>query len=121
MTAAISRKLMIAVISSPKSILVSGLLSNSWTANPISLFPPSSAMSGLMIALVKASTIDANAVPMTTATARSITLPCMMKSLKPLSILHPSLVTRCGPPRAWSCVPNWTAETLPARLAPPRH
>ena len=46
-------------------------------------------MSGLMIALVNASTMDAKAVPITTATARSITLPCMMKSRKPLSIARP--------------------------------
>src|SRR6478735_12440841 len=48
------------------------------------------AMSGLMSPVPMALTMPVNAAPMTTATARSMTLPRRMNSLKPLIISRPS-------------------------------
>ena len=49
------------------------------------LFPQIVPMSGVIRSLTIAVTIAVNAVPMTTATARSIRLPRVMKSLKPFT------------------------------------
>src|SRR5690349_18534953 len=46
-------------------------------------------MSGLMKPSTRAFTIAVNAAPMTTATARSMTLPRRMNSLKPLITWYP--------------------------------
>ena len=46
--------------------------------------PPKMFSTGSMIFEVKAATSAVNAAPMTTATARSMTFPRRMKSLKPL-------------------------------------
>src|SRR2546430_14769092 len=51
-------------------------------------FPAIAAMSGVRRSLTSAVTTAPNAAPMTTATARSTTLPRRMNSLKPLNILR---------------------------------
>src|SRR6201995_3256478 len=48
------------------------------------------AMIGVMMSATSAVTTAPNAPPMTTATARSTTLPRMMNSLKPLSMENPN-------------------------------
>ena len=48
--------------------------------------PPAALTIGLTMAVTNADTTAANAVPITTAIARSTTLPRMMNSLKPLSM-----------------------------------
>src|SRR4051812_24332598 len=53
-------------------------------------FPAIAAMRGVRMKLTNAVTTAVNAAPMTTATARSMTLPRMTKSLKPLSIGPPT-------------------------------
>src|SRR3954451_22505347 len=53
---------------------------------PSSPPPPISAISGVRNELVKDATSAVNAVPMTTATANSTTLPRSRKSLNPLSM-----------------------------------
>src|SRR5919199_6556819 len=74
---------MIAVRTAPKSSTVFGLLLTSWKPRPWTLPPPKAAMSGLMRLFVTLVTTPVNAAPMTTATARSTTLPRMMKFLNP--------------------------------------
>ncbi len=84
MAAAMMAKLMTAVMNAPnrnfaplastiQTLLKSGL-------------PKMAAMSGEMTSSTSAFTTRPKAAPMTTATARSTTLPRMMKSLKPLSM-----------------------------------
>ena len=74
---------MIAVITAPMSTVVFGLLLMIRKPRPLTLLPPTAAMSGLMTLLLKAVTTAVNAAPMATATARSTTLPRMMKFLNP--------------------------------------
>ena len=74
---------MIALITAPKSMTVASFLSISWYERPSTLAPPNALMIGSMIAPVKVLTSAVNAVPMTTATARSTMLPRSRKSLKP--------------------------------------
>src|SRR5882762_7480062 len=60
-----------------------------FTVRPIaekSGFPATAAMSGVNRSLTKAFTTDVNAAPITTATARSRTLPRRMNCLNPLNI-----------------------------------
>src|SRR5919199_6000007 len=78
------RKLMIAVMTAPKSITVFLLSAMICQASPFTFLPPNTAISGLIRLFVKLVTTPVNAAPMTTATARSMTLPRMMKSLNPL-------------------------------------
>ena len=84
-----------ALMKAPKSIFVPG------TTNPeifVELPPATTEMSGLMMLSVSEVTMDVNAPPMMTPTARSITLPRLMNSLNSLSsafMVTPSSV------RAW--------------------
>jgi hypothetical protein len=64
-------------------------------------------MSGVMMDATIALTTAVNAAPMTTATARSMTLPRMMKSLKPLITVPPVLR------RAPVTIPTKRARTSP--------
>src|SRR5919199_2306456 len=77
------RKLMIAVMTAPKSITVFLLSAMICQASPFTFLPPNTAISGLIRLFVTLVTTPVNAAPMTTATARSMTLPRMMKFLNP--------------------------------------
>lgn len=77
---------MSAVTSGPTSMNVAGLLDTSRKPRPSSLLVPKTASKGLMMPLVTEVTTAVNAVPMTTATARSMTLPRIRKSLNPLNM-----------------------------------
>src|SRR3954470_4118124 len=81
-------KLISAVMTAPKSITVFLLPPMICQARPLTLVTPMDAISGLMMLVVKLVTTVVKATPMTTATARSTTLPRMMKFLKPW-------ITRC--------------------------
>src|SRR3954462_2503675 len=59
--------------------------------------PPMAAINGVMMSFTSSWTTALNAVPTTTAIARSITFPRMMKSLKPLSIRVLRLTQRTHP------------------------
>lgn len=85
---------MTAEMKAPKSISVPG------TTSPESSpgVPPAiNEMNGLMMLVVSAVTMAVNAPPMMTATARSITLPRLMKSLNsPRNFFMPSPIGRNG-------------------------
>ena len=84
-------KLMIALSTAPKSITVFVVVADDLSsARPLTFVPPTAAISGLMMLFVKLVTTPVNAAPMTTATARSTTLPRMMKFLKPWITCAPS-------------------------------
>ena len=85
-TAAVIRKVITALMKAPQS--------RTWpppifTLPPNSPPPPTRWMIGLINELVNPVTTAVNAAPITMPTARSMTLPRMMKSLKPLSIDPP--------------------------------
>ncbi len=65
--------------------------------------PKMAAISGVISHWTKALTTTVNAVPITMATARSITLPRRMNSLKPLSMVAPPWKTAIGDHRS-SCL-----------------
>jgi hypothetical protein len=93
-TAAMIRKLTTALSTPPRSTKVPLLLGKMKKPRPrAASVPPMALMRGLIRPLVKAVTIAVNAVPMTTATARSTTLPRIRKSLKPFSTVSPP--SRC--------------------------
>ena len=70
-----------ALMNAPKSMSVPGTTRPEMVSAP----PPAiTEMSGLMIFVVSAVTMDVNAPPMMTATAKSITLPRLMNSLNSL-------------------------------------
>src|SRR4051795_2336026 len=72
-----------------RSTYVLSLPSTSWMPKPGLAGGVTALINGSMMPFVKAVTIVVNAAPMTTATARSTTLPRRMKSLKPLSTQPP--------------------------------
>ena len=70
-----------ALMNAPKSMSVPGTTRPEMVSAP----PPAiTEMSGLMMFVVSAVTMDVNAPPMMTATAKSITLPRLMNSLNSL-------------------------------------
>src|SRR4051794_19645076 len=77
-------------MTAPRSMTVFGFPLISWNPRPWTFVPPIAAMSGLMMLFVTLATTAVNAAPMTTATARSTTLPRMMKFLKPWITSAPS-------------------------------
>src|SRR4051794_23959195 len=88
MTAATIKKLITAASRLLRSTRVAGFNGRILKFRPPApgVAAPREAISGWMTPFVNAVTTDAKAAPMTTAMARSTTLPRMMKSLKPLII-----------------------------------
>ena len=81
-------KVMMAVMSPPRSMKVLGLLDLICQPSPMLPLEPIAARSGLMMVLVNAVIKAANASAMTRATATSTTLPHIRKFLNPF-ILAP--------------------------------
>src|ERR671914_384776 len=77
-------KLSVAVISDAASMYVLSLPGTIWMPKPGLSGGVTALMSGWRMRWVNAVTMLPNAAPITTATARSTTLPRRMKSLKPL-------------------------------------
>src|SRR5580692_8291341 len=81
--------------------------------------PAIAATSGVIRSATTAATTAVNAVPMTTATARSMTLPRERKVLKPFTYLTPCAIDRSADD---PCRPNWECRISdPARTLPASH
>ena len=94
---------MMALMNAPKSMSVPGITKPEMLSVPP---PATTAMSGLMMWSVSAVTMDVNAPPMMTPTARSITLPRLMNSLNSLRKVFMSiLLLRNAPLWKQSVVP----------------
>jgi hypothetical protein len=86
-TEAVMTNVMIAVRKSPTLIQVSSLVPSLMYRPETAPPPPARAITGLITLLVNEATSAVNAVPMTTATARSTMFPRSRNSLKPFSMM----------------------------------